>query len=204
VEESDARILLDPGSYSTAQNEVRDVDAILVTQEHGDHLDVNSIKTILKSNPRAKIFTNRGSGKVLEKDGIPFELLEDGQNATIKEVLVEACGREHATIYPTLPPVDNTGYFIAERFFYPGDALVNPGKKVEILALPVAGPWLKLSEAIDYAREIKPEICFPVHDGILKSPGMAHRIPAQILEPLGIKFVILEESKERKFLRKNW
>ena len=70
---------------------------------------------------------------------------------------------------------------------------------MEILALPVAGPWLKLSEAIDYAKEINPKVCFPVHESILKEPGATHRIPPMILEPLGIKFQVIEEGKSAEF-----
>ncbi|MCX6731840.1 MAG: hypothetical protein NTX55_02540, partial [Candidatus Parcubacteria bacterium] len=90
-------------------------------------------------------------------------------------------------------------YFIANRLFYPGDAFTNPRKQVEILALPVAGPWTRLLDAIDYALEIKPKTCFPVHDGILKSPGTTNRIPPQVLGPKGIKFNILEIDKEYEF-----
>jgi len=70
---------------------------------------------------------------------------------------------------------------------------------VEILALPVAGPWMKISEAIDYALEIKPKVVFPVHDGALKILGPAHRVPSTILPEHGIKFVIIEEGKEVSF-----
>ena len=70
---------------------------------------------------------------------------------------------------------------------------------MDILALPVAGPWLTLSDAIDYAKRINPKKCFPVHEGILKSAGTTHRIPPQILEPIGIKFIVIEEGKSFDF-----
>jgi len=63
----------------------------------------------------------------------------------------------------------------------------------------IAGLWMRLSETIDYALEIKPNTCFPVHDSILKQPGSTHRIPPQVLEPKGIKFVVLEIDKEYEF-----
>jgi hypothetical protein len=58
---------------------------------------------------------------------------------------------------------------------------------------------MKLSEAIDYALELKPKSCFPVHDGILKSPGVSHLLPKKILEENGIKFNILEIDTEYDF-----
>ncbi len=196
VEEGELRILTDPGGWTTAQNEVRNVDIILITHEHPDHLHVNSVKIVLQNNPQAKIYTNRGAGKILKDAGVPFELLENGRSMTEKGVLIEAFGEEHAYIYKTLPSVINTGYFIANKFFYPGDAFTNPGKPPEILALPVAGPWLKISEAIDYAKAVHPTKCFPVHDGMLKHFGPFHNHPKNILTPLGINFFVPEEGKE--------
>ncbi|MDP3770755.1 MAG: hypothetical protein Q8R16_00455, partial [bacterium] len=61
------------------------------------------------------------------------------------------------------------------------------------------GPWMRLLEAIDYALTIKPKICFPVHEGILRSPGSTHLIPPKVLESKGIKFVVLEVDKEVEF-----
>ncbi len=88
---------------------------------------------------------------------------------------------------------------IAERFFHPGDAFHKPPKKVEILALPVAGPWMKLQEAIDYALTLKPKVCFPVHDGMLKFFGPVHALPKELLGRGGVNFVVLEEGKGHEF-----
>ena len=126
-------------------------------------------------------------------------MVDDGNKTTVGDILIEGFGRKHAPIAKDLPLPENTGYFIANKLFYPGDAFTNPGKPVEVLALPVAGPWMRLLEAIDYAFEIKPKICFPVHEGILKQPGSTHAIPPKVLEPKGIKFVVLEIDKEHEF-----
>ncbi|MCX6731570.1 MAG: MBL fold metallo-hydrolase, partial [Candidatus Parcubacteria bacterium] len=188
VEENGVRILTDPGTYSTQQNEVKNIDFVLITHEHADHFYIDSLKALLKNNPQAKIITNKSVGVLLEKENIVFNIVEDGQNYDANGVLVEGFGKNHALMHTFIPPTQNTGYFIANRFFYPGDTFTNPEKQVDILALPVAGPWMRLLEAIDYALELKPKICFPVHEGILKSPGSPHRIPPQVLGPKGIKF----------------
>lgn len=195
IEENGLRILTDPGSYSTAQDNKKDIDIILITHEHNDHLHIPSLKIVLSNNPQVRILTNKGVAKLLEEEKIKYELLEDGQKEIIKNVLIEAMGCEHAPLYRTCPCV-NTGFFINNRLFYPGDSLYKPSKKVELLALPVAGPWLKLQEAIDYAIMIKPRIAFPVHDGILKKIGTTNSIPAKILPEHNIQFKILEEERE--------
>ncbi|MFA6099972.1 MAG: MBL fold metallo-hydrolase [Patescibacteria group bacterium] len=195
IEEGGLRILTDPGSYSTLPDGLNSIDLILLTHEHQDHLHIDSLKTVLKNNPQAKVLTNKTVGSLLEKEGIAYQLIEDGQSVTEKGILVEGFGKEHAVIYPTIPVTENIGLFIAGKLFYPGDALTEPHHPVEILALPVAGPWLKLSEAIDYALKLKPRVCFPVHDGILKNPGLCHRLPSTVLEPQDIKFIAMEEGK---------
>lgn len=196
IEESGLRILTDPGSYSTAQDEIAGIDIILITHEHADHIHIESLKNILKNNPSVKIYTNSSVGKLLEKEGIRYELLEDKQRKIIKNIAIEGCGDKHAEIHPSFPGVQNTGYLINEKFFHPGDSLYDPKRKVEILALPVAGPWLKISEAIDYAERLKPKVCFPIHDGALKIYGGNHKVPEIILPKKGIKFVVLEIGKE--------
>ncbi len=197
IEESGTRILIDPGSYTIEeQKNVKNIDAILITHEHQDHFHLESLKLILSNNQNAKIFTNQGVAKILKEEKIDFNLLLHGQSEKVKNIFIEVFGENHAEIYQNLMRVDNTGYFIANKFFYPGDALTNPAKPVEILALPVAGPWLKLSEAIGYAFDIMPKKCFPVHDGILKSIGSTNIIPSEVLKPAEIDFTPLELGKE--------
>lgn len=187
-ENKPVRILTDPGAWSTRQNEVRGVDVILITHEHQDHFHLESLKTVLKNNPSAKVITNRGVGKLLDKEGIAHELLEDKQSKSISGILLEGFGEKHAVIYKEFGQVVNTGYFIANRFFYPGDAFYNPQKPVEILALPVCGPWMKMAEAIDYAKALKPKIAFPVHDGMLKIIGPFHGVPQALLPQADFEF----------------
>ncbi len=196
--ENGVRILTDPGTYSTQQNEVKNIDVVLITHEHQDHFHIDSLKAVLKNNPQAKIITNKSVGALLEKENIAFSIVEDGQSSDANGVLIKGHGSKHALMHSSIPVIQNTGYFIANRLFYPGDALTNPGRQIEILALPIAGPWLKLSEALDYALEMKPKTCFLVHEGE-KTASWMERIPKQVLEPKGIKFMVLEIDKEYEF-----
>ena len=194
IEEGNLRILTDPGNLSPAQAMAREVDLILITHEHQDHFHLDSLREVLANNPKAKIITNTAIAKLLRDATLDGELLEDGGKKIFQGVQLEGFGTMHAEIYPTWPRVQNTGYMIAERLFYPGDAFYNPARPVEVLALPVAGPWLKISEAIDYAKEVKPRIAFPVHDGG-RVVGVTHLAPSKILPTMGIEFLVPEESK---------
>lgn len=199
IEEQGVRILTDPGNYSTGQNSVKNIDIILVTHEHGDHLHLDSLNAVLANNPQAKIVTNKGVGQILTEKKIPYETVGDKQVITIKNIVIEGYGNKHAEIYNEWSLPENTGYFINNKLFYPGDALYKPPKPVDVLALPVAGPWIKISESITYAKDVFPHSAFPVHDGNLVSKGVAHRLPDAILNPLGIKFVVLKEGETAEF-----
>ncbi len=192
------RVMTDPGSYSTLQNDEKNVDLIVITHEHSDHLHIESLKTILKNNPEVKIVTNSSVGKLLSVEGISFDVLEEGNSGEYMGVYLEAHGNMHHEIYKEFGLVQNTGYFIGHDLFYPGDAFINPNKKVDVLALPIAGPWMYLKEAIEYAFELKPRICFPVHDGMIEKdkPGPIYRLPENVLPQNGILFKNLEISKE--------
>ncbi|MBI2029093.1 MBL fold metallo-hydrolase [Candidatus Gottesmanbacteria bacterium] len=193
------RILTDPGAYTDKQNQIQKIDVIAITHEHLDHLHIESLKKVLVKNPRSTIITNNAVGKILLQKNIKYDLLGHNKKKKFKNVLIEGFGKLHADIYSTVPRVENTGYFIANKLFYPGDALTDPGKKVEILALPVAGPWLTLGQAIDYSKRIKPKKCFPVHDGMLKFLGPVHFLPEKVLGDFGSKFIPLEAGESTQF-----
>lgn len=199
IETGGVRILTDPGVYSSGQNSLTGIDAILITHDHSDHLDVDSLKAVLGNNPKAVIYTNNEVAKKLDENNVVYKTLLDGEKTAIRGMVIEGIGALHEFMYPTIPQSTNTGYLIAEKLFYPGDSFTSPKRHIEILALPVAGPWLKLSEAIDYAAALKPRVCFPVHDGILKKVGSTNVIPSKVLAPLGIKFVVLDEGKVQEF-----
>jgi L-ascorbate metabolism protein UlaG (beta-lactamase superfamily) len=199
IEEAGLTILTDPGAWTDAQNQLTGIDAVLITHEHPDHFHVESLQAVLKNNPDVVVITNHAVGSLMAKANLSFQLLEHGQQKEIDGVRLEGYGSEHAAIYPSIPNVMNTGYMIADRFFYPGDAFYKPAKPVEILALPVCGPWMKISEAIDYAKAVKPKVAFSVHDGMLKILGPFHLLPQKILSESGIQFDVIEPGSSKDF-----
>ena len=206
IEEKGLQILTDPGTYTDAQNEIKNIDVILITHEHQDHFHVPSVKKILINNPGAVIITNSAVNDLLKKEGIiSAKVVEDGEDLNVKDILFEAFGEKHAVVYKEIGQVENTGYFIGEKLFYPGDAYTIPerGSKrnVEILAAPFAGPWVKISEAIEYVLAVKPKKCFPVHDGGLNDggAGFSRTVAPKIFSVEGIEFVPIEINKETEF-----
>ena len=118
IEDQGTVVLTDPGAWTSAQNEVEGIDVVLITHEHPDHFHLDSLKTILKNNPTAQVVTNSRVAHLLAEAGIKAELLEHKDENIFSKVAVAAFGTEHAVIYPTIPPVMNTGFLIQNRFFF--------------------------------------------------------------------------------------
>lgn len=192
------RIMTDPGEWSAGEESETNLCAVVITHEHADHFHIESLKGVLAKNPQAIVVTNAAVGKLLEAESIPYKKIEDGETHMVNGVLIEGYGLVHALIHDSIPPIQNTGYFFDNAFYYPGDAFYSPGKEVGVLALPVAGPWMKISEAVDFAVLVKPKKCIPVHDGGIHPErlGPIHALPARELAKAGCEFVALKEGEE--------
>src|SRR3989344_9497744 len=186
------RVMTDPGAFSTMQNEVKNISAVLITHEHQDHLHIESLKKVLANNPKAVVITNTAVGKLLDEAGISYTKVEAGQMHDLNGVKITGFGNLHAEIFGTYGRVQNTGYMI-DSLCYPGDAFENPNSKVDILALPVTGPWMRIKDAIDYAQKLKTRITFPVHDAFIHDwASFIWRVPENLLKEDGINFKKLE------------
>lgn len=192
------RIMTDPSNSDYGGDSISEtgLSAILITHEHGDHLHIETLKEVLKNNPEAIVISNISVGKLLTEAGIAFTKVEDGEDYMLYDILIKGFGDKHAQIYEDYGQVQNTGYMINE-FCYPGDSFNMPPSKVDILALPVLGPWMKMKDAIDYTKELKPRIVFAVHDAPLKPfATFIYKIPEHFLSLVGIEFKKLEIGKE--------
>src|SRR5919202_4940669 len=79
VETGAARLLLDPGVYSTGFAELTELDAILVTHQHPDHLDLERLPALLAANPAAGLLVDAGSAPMLVDAGLPHRVVGAGQ-----------------------------------------------------------------------------------------------------------------------------
>jgi len=198
IETKGKRILTDPGSYTVETHSKLDhIDYILFTHEHQDHYHTDSLIILLEKNPQVFIYANNSVSELLTKEKIEHKLVSHNESVTLGEIHMLGIGERHAQMHSSIPQSDNLGFFIDERLWYPGDAFTNPERSVEILALPVSGPWMKIGEAIDYALLLKPKIAFPVHDGTRF--GSAHTLPLKILPEHGIEFSIMTEGETKEF-----
>ncbi len=202
VEHDGVRLLTDPGSYTAGQQaSVVGLHGVLITHEHGDHLHIGSLKQVLAQNPTAVVIGNASVARVVGEAiaDTTVVVVGEGQSSDINGVSVEGIGGKHEEIYEELGMVENTGYLVGGKFFFPGDSFHNPLRAVDVLALPVAGPWMKISQAIRYAKEVRPRVAFGVHDGMIVPEGGAQKWCEMLLPKEGIAFVTLKAGETREF-----
>lgn len=175
VETEHARVLLDPGTESAGFEELRDLTAILVTHQHDDHVDVARLRDLTAANPATPILVEGETAARL--DGIPHRVVEPGDRVDLDGLGIDVVGGAHAHIYEQWPVFGNVGYVLdAGAFYHPGDALLDPGVAIDVLALPISGPWLKLGDAIGMLRAISPRVAVPMHEAALASTDQAHEM----------------------------
>ncbi|MBV8543062.1 MAG: MBL fold metallo-hydrolase [Pseudonocardiales bacterium] len=200
VETGTARLLLDPGIYSAGYHELTRLDAILITHQHPDHLDLQALPALLTANPAARLLVDSGSAPQLAEAGIAHEVVGPGHRVELAGTGVEVIGGDHGVIHPDIPVVPNNGYLIegdAGTILHPGDSFAPPEHDVEVLLLPTAAPWLKLSEAVDYLRAITPSLAVPIHQAILAKPNKHYDLFRE-LAPAGTDIRIAAHAEPLK------
>ncbi|MFJ3901753.1 MBL fold metallo-hydrolase [Streptomyces sp. NPDC090025] len=166
--EKDGRALvIDPGMF-TEEDAALGADVLLVTHEHPDHFDEGRLRAALDANPAAEVWTLRSVAERLAA-AFPGRVHTVGHGDTFSAAGfdVQVHGELHAVIHPDIPRITNVGYLVDGTVFHPGDALTVPEHPVETLFLPVMAPWNKISEVIEYVREVKPVRAYDIHDALL-------------------------------------
>ncbi|UQX87413.1 MBL fold metallo-hydrolase [Jatrophihabitans telluris] len=170
IETATARLLIDPGTMSSFA-EVRDLDAVLVTHQHPDHLDVAGLTALLGANPRAQLVLDPDSAAAVP-DLPEGTVASPGQRLTFGASTVDVLGGLHAAVYGDVPGCTNSAYLIDDgALLHPGDSLFVPTQDVDVLAVAIDGPWLKLAEAVDYVRAVGPRVALPIHEGETTDPA---------------------------------
>jgi L-ascorbate metabolism protein UlaG (beta-lactamase superfamily) len=171
--ESDGQVVVvDPGMFTDA-GAVEGATAVLVTHEHPDHWTPDHLRAT-----DAPVFTIEAvAAQVREQAPDVAErvtVVRPGQSFDVG-VPVQAVGEKHAVIHPELPHFDNSGYLFTvdgATVFHPGDALTVPPLQPDVLMLPVSAPWLKVSECIDYARDVGAPRSMAIHDAVYSQAGL--------------------------------
>jgi L-ascorbate metabolism protein UlaG (beta-lactamase superfamily) len=136
-------------------------DIILITHQHQDHLDKETIARILSDKTR--IILNRASYDILGFG----KALANGDTLTIKDIKITA-----VPAYNTTQGRDN-GYVLeigGKRIYIAGDTEDIPEmkylKNIDIAFLPMNQPYtMTAKQLIQAVKMIKPQIVYPYHYG---------------------------------------
>ncbi|GGZ32491.1 MBL fold metallo-hydrolase [Streptomyces inusitatus] len=165
LEKDGATLVIDPGGFSE-EDAAAGADAVLITHEHPDHFDEGRVRAALAAG--AEVWTLRSVAERLSA-AYPGRVrtVGHGDAFTAAGFGVQVHGELHAVIHPDLPRITNIGFLVDGSLFHPGDALTVPDHPVDTLLLPVQAPWSKISEVVDYLREVAPGRAIDVHDALI-------------------------------------
>jgi len=171
IERDGAALVIDPGVF-TEPEAVDGVGAVLVTHEHFDHLDVERLR-----RAEAPVYACEGVAKALREQAPDVAervlVVRDGDEVTAAGMRVSVHGEQHAVIHDDIPLIMNTGFCVEDEVYHPGDSWTAPPHAVPTLLVPVHAPWMRLAEAVDFARAHASGTALAVHDGLLNDHGLA-------------------------------
>jgi L-ascorbate metabolism protein UlaG (beta-lactamase superfamily) len=175
---------------------LRDLDAVLISHAHADHLDVPSLRLLAHRGP---VVAPRGCAAILRKAGLRDVIeLVPGDRCTIASAELEALPAEHdGRRHPLGTEMPALGFLVhgPARVYFAGDtdlfdAMADLAGRVDVALLPIWG-WgprlpaghLNPETAADAAALVRPAVAVPIHWGTMRSvgtgPGAGPRAPAE-------------------------
>lgn len=165
-------IHIDPVSREADYSTLPKADLILVTHEHGDHLDPGAIKALRKAGTEI-VFTQACSERIA--GGI---VMNNDDVRTVGGLKIEAVPaynivHKRSAGKPFHPKGQGNGYIITfgdKRVYVAGDTENTPEMKklkdVDVAFLPMNLPYTMTPEMVaDAAKAFRPKVLYPYHYG---------------------------------------
>ena len=165
-------IHVDPVSREADYTKLPKADFILITHEHGDHLDPKAINIIRKEETKivlTKTCAKRVTGGIVMQNGDVRNI----QGMKIEAVPAYNIVHKRSNGMPFHPKGQGNGYVITlgeKRVYVAGDTEDIPEMKrlkdIDIAFLPMNLPYTMTPEMVaDAAKAFKPKILYPYHYG---------------------------------------
>jgi L-ascorbate metabolism protein UlaG (beta-lactamase superfamily) len=158
--------MLDPGFHTFGHDgidldSIGDIQRVLVTHEHGDHVSVDFVRWLLDRGEDVTVHANQAVADLLAKHDIVVTT-DTPAGFSAEDVFHEM------TPMGTAPP--NRSFTIEGVLTHPGDSY-QPTATAPVLALPLLIPWGSTFESMEFARRLQPQQAVPIHDFYLSSTG---------------------------------
>ena len=185
----DEATLFDPGFHTFMEgnfdlSSIGEVTRVLVTHEHGDHVNPDFVKWLLDRGEDVTVFSNQAVADLLAEHDVEVSV-EPPAGVTVEDVL-------HGKI-PSGAQPPNRAFTIGDLLTHPGDSR-EPTATAPILALPLIVPWDSTTGAVEFARRLQPTQVVPIHDFYLSESGRSwiRGMVKNVLAGEGIEMVELD------------
>ena len=176
VETDGVRVAIDPGTFVTARHdleELGELDAVLYTHRHHDHLDVEVGDR--RRERGTTLFGNADVVTLLGEDRCT--LVEDGRPFTAAGLPVTPHDLPHVVMVDGAPGPPNTGFLLAGTLFHPGDGIELTGVSVPAAAIPIVGPSISFRDAYRFVEQLGARHVIPIHyDALVADPDQFARV----------------------------
>jgi L-ascorbate metabolism protein UlaG (beta-lactamase superfamily) len=160
-------IHVDPVGQYANYDALPKADLILVTHEHGDHLDPKAISQIKKGGTEI-VATKSCAGKIPEAI-----MMANGESKTVQGVKIDAVPAYNVVNVRFHPKGVGNGYVLTlgdTRVYIAGDTENTPEmkalKNIDIAFLPMNLPYTMTPEQVaDAAKAFRPKVLYPYHYG---------------------------------------
>jgi len=171
-----------------------EVDAVLISHAHHDHLDLRSLRQ-LRGRPR--VIVPKGLGRVVSRTGHDVVEVAAGETLAVGRLRIDAIKAVHDGRRGLFGPTAGVlGYRVegSSRVYFAGDTDLFPemsdlAGRVDVALLPVWGwgPRLGIGHldphrAAEAVLRIRPPVAVPIHWGTFYPIGFARFWP----HPLGV------------------
>lgn len=169
MEEANEKLVIDPGEL-TVLPVLENVRAVVITHVHGDHLSIENIQALRKENSDMVVYAAAEAAEKLEAAGVEARPVTDQMYETVGHFRLLLQPTDHAVVYQT-SPCKNVTVTVNDAVYHPGDSFDLPKEQVNLCLVPLAAPWAKAMETMEFIRGCNAVRFVPVHDGILSDAG---------------------------------